>query len=308
MPLFFFLSGIFFNPQKTFKITCMEKCDSLLKPYFVTLLPIGIALATFSNEDLGVYSLKMLYGNGSTIRWTPLWFLPHLFAVILFSWGLTNLLNTNQAPRAVKAGLLAVLFLVGVGTISSFWGIDFLIFGNMHVLPGLPFSSDVVLVTTFYFLLGHFSSARVRTFKPTVPMFGLVVLLFAVCHYFFDQTIDLNLRRFDGFIIPTIESLCGIYLVLALSYCAQLNTASSRGLSVLGVSSLFTLIFHSFIQIRAYGLALRYFGEGSTLAVLFAFFVGSFTPVLIWYGIRKSDILALFYMPIKSNKMLHRDR
>ena len=37
MPLFFFLSGIFFNEAIHFRDLVLSKTDSLLKPYFLTL-------------------------------------------------------------------------------------------------------------------------------------------------------------------------------------------------------------------------------------------------------------------------------
>jgi fucose 4-O-acetylase-like acetyltransferase len=41
LPLFFFLSGIFFNPTEPFKRILIKRADSLLKPYYVTLLMLG---------------------------------------------------------------------------------------------------------------------------------------------------------------------------------------------------------------------------------------------------------------------------
>ena len=72
MPLFFFLSGIFFNEAIALRDLMLSKTDSLLKPYFVTLgalLFIDIMLGReFIPELKGI-----LYGNGETIRWVTLW-------------------------------------------------------------------------------------------------------------------------------------------------------------------------------------------------------------------------------------------
>ena len=40
MPLFFFLSGVFFNSNSTLVYFIFKKSDALLKPYFVTLIII----------------------------------------------------------------------------------------------------------------------------------------------------------------------------------------------------------------------------------------------------------------------------
>src|SRR5215475_5458676 len=90
MPLFFFLSGIFFNEAIHFGDLVLSKTDSLLKPYFVTLgafLLVDIILGRQFIPGLE----GILYGNGVTIRWVapwagPLYFLTHLWVLFIFSY------------------------------------------------------------------------------------------------------------------------------------------------------------------------------------------------------------------------------
>ena len=53
MPLFFFLSGVFLNPDKGWGDTVREKTDALLKPYVMTLLPLILFVALFKGAPLG---------------------------------------------------------------------------------------------------------------------------------------------------------------------------------------------------------------------------------------------------------------
>lgn len=308
MPLFFFLSGLFFNPKKSFKKIFTEKFDSLLKPYFVTLLSIGIVNAIFRNDNFIYYTLKMLYGNGSTIKWVSLWFLTHLFIVIIFSWFLIKILGEKLKTIQSKIIFLISLLLLGIETINYFWQFKVNLFGNTYILPGLPFSFDIVLITTFYYLLGHFSSQYILTFKPLFSALLVSIFLFISCHYAFNKTIDLNLRIFDGFVIPTVESLCGIYIVLALSHYVQRNRVAAEVLSALGVSSLFILIFHPFFQAKTLIFASGFIGEKNTFTLLFAFLSGSFLPALMYYLLKKNDYLSIFYMPLKTNQTFNRTR
>jgi fucose 4-O-acetylase-like acetyltransferase len=48
MPLFFFLSGYFFNPQTPFWALVKKRFNTILKPYLVTIVLIYIASLSFT--------------------------------------------------------------------------------------------------------------------------------------------------------------------------------------------------------------------------------------------------------------------
>ncbi|MGB7415939.1 MAG: acyltransferase family protein, partial [Thermosynechococcaceae cyanobacterium] len=64
MPLFFFLSGIFFNPSRSLLDTTATKIDTLLRPYFVTLTLIGISDLLLEGGSFPKYMSGVLYGTG----------------------------------------------------------------------------------------------------------------------------------------------------------------------------------------------------------------------------------------------------
>lgn len=302
MPLFFFLSGIFFKPNESFSDTLKSKADSLLKPYFTTLLLIGIAYALLKNESLISYLIKMLYGNGSTIKWIPLWFLTHLFAVIAFSWVVNKLVAQSLKGIGSRLSFLVLMLATGVLLIQSFWQLEIAFLSNTVILPGLPFSLDIVLITSSYFLLGHYLSESVLNFKPKLILLLANVALFVLCHYFFDRSMNLNARVFNGYAIATIQSLSAIYIILSISYYAQLNSGTGKVLSALGVSSIFILIFHDIIQSKTYTFAATIFGEKNILPISFSFLSGVLVPMLIMVIIKRFDYLSFLYMPMKSKK------
>jgi fucose 4-O-acetylase-like acetyltransferase len=81
MPLFFILSGVFFSWNLKSSDFLIKKFNTVLKPYaLVSFALLGIT-ALKSPEILGTQLIGILYGNGETIRCTPMWFLTHLFIV-----------------------------------------------------------------------------------------------------------------------------------------------------------------------------------------------------------------------------------
>jgi fucose 4-O-acetylase-like acetyltransferase len=87
MPMFFFMSGLFFKPDAPFRTFLWHRFGRVLKPFFTILILIYFASLSFSKISLVTASrrlLKAMYGSGYHIDWVQLWFLPHLFAVSLF--------------------------------------------------------------------------------------------------------------------------------------------------------------------------------------------------------------------------------
>jgi fucose 4-O-acetylase-like acetyltransferase len=102
-------------------------------------------------------------------------------------------------------------------------------------------------------------------------VFVCVLLVFSVCHYFFNSTINLNQRVYDGYLIPTIEALSGIYIVLSLSYIFQFANVTSRIFSYIGSLSLFVFIFHFWIQGKALDVISDHFGKVNISIALFSY-------------------------------------
>ena len=90
LPLFLFLSGVFLDWRVEWLEFFYSKAESLVKPYFVVLLfalSIKYVLSYLKGEAEGEWLdvVKIAYGTGSVIPWSPLWFLPNLFLASVFS-------------------------------------------------------------------------------------------------------------------------------------------------------------------------------------------------------------------------------
>ena len=54
IPLFFFLSGMFFRPERTFRETFTRRFNTLMKPYLFALFMIYLGEAAFANMTFPV--------------------------------------------------------------------------------------------------------------------------------------------------------------------------------------------------------------------------------------------------------------
>jgi fucose 4-O-acetylase-like acetyltransferase len=118
IPLFFFLSGVFLKETGSLPSFLKSRANSLLKPYFVVLCGLGLAQIVAGKGSL-FYFVGLLYSTGSTIAWTPLWFLPYLFIVIIFSWLTVKIFTNNLLNQKIIALLPGLFLLSGVLTIPQ---------------------------------------------------------------------------------------------------------------------------------------------------------------------------------------------
>lgn len=310
MPLFFLLSGVFFGWIASPKDFLMKKSEALLKPYF-SLLLILLFFSLFLGDNASDWQLKgILYGNGYTIKrpWIPLWFLTHLFTVYVFSYVLFR--YTNLYKLSIGIPILLLLFMViGSTWIDYFWYREVHLFSRTIKLPGLPFSLDIVLITSCYFILGRLIKNSLIKFRPTLLLFSLSLSAFLIISQLTSAHIDLNERVYDSPVFATLAALCGIYIVLSLSHIISKSYWLSFIPLRLGQASLYILIFHSFIMSEAFSYlsSLSFISESYFICLAFITFgLGIFIPLIIKWFVEKNSFLSLFFLPLKSNKFLQR--
>src|SRR6266542_249866 len=157
MPMFFFMSGMFFKPNVPFWSFLRNRFNRVLKPFLAILLLNYFESISFSKVSLVMASkrlLKAMYANGHYLDWVQLWFLPHLFAVSIFAYFFFKVVRgIHSVP--LRWSILIVLYIVGVLTINLFWPFEFSLLGRSFTLYGLPFSIDLVLVSSFFFIVGY---------------------------------------------------------------------------------------------------------------------------------------------------------
>ncbi len=306
MPLFFFLSGVFFSWSLPPKKYILNKSESLLKPYFAVLLILLLIDFILIGDDLLWQFKGILYGNGDTIEWTPLWFLTHLFLVYLTVYFSFRFLRFESASMVFKCILLLIIMFVGSSYIDYFWYRDLEMFGRIVSIPGLPFSLDLILITSVYFTCGYLLKSKLIVFSPNIYLVILFLIVFLYVCIFTDSHINFNIRIYENPLFATLGAVSGIYIIISMSSMI----AKSKVLSViplrLGEASLYILIFHSYIQNTFYS----YFSvnfvevEGLLLVAIISCVLSITLPLIIKWFVLRNDFLALVFIPFKSNKLL----
>jgi len=288
MPLFFFLSGLFFKPELGFLDLLKRRFDSILKPYLFTLFLVYF-VSVFYDKALGLTTavtrmIKALYGNSYYLElyWSQLWFLPALFAVSLFAWGFYAIFKRLPAWMTLIGLLLT--WLVGLLTINWFMPFKLTLLGSNLELNGLPFSLDLVLVCGFFFLLGREVYVRLplEVFSPAWVLIGSAGVLVGL-NLIFPAMLNLNTREYEAPVVNTLEALAGIIFVLSLSQWIEKGGGwISRAGQFYGKISLVVLIFHFAVQLHL-GRKLASMLGDSLYGYLLAFPFAVLIPVLVYF-------------------------
>jgi fucose 4-O-acetylase-like acetyltransferase len=305
IPLFFFLSGYFINTALPFFDYFKKRFHSVLKPYLFTIFLIYFASVSF--EKMGFQTavgriIKSLYGTGYYIDWVALWFLPHLFVVSLYAF-LFIVLVSRLRNRWITWGILLLTVVVSTLFFRLFYPFTISVLGKSYELYGLPFSLDLVILTSFFFLLGNEVRLAVseRSFDNILLLIGsgIGLILFNV---FFPYRVDIAIRVYESLLVNTAEAILGILFVLALSRQIELHGQRLGSLfKYLGNISLIILLFHVPIQ-AFWSEKVMAVIHNLPFAILVGFIMGVVGPILIyeifirfnpmasyWFG-RKADV------------------
>jgi len=246
VPMFFLLSGLFFNAEVNFKQFTIKKIDTLLKPYFVVLISLGVMIHFRQGFDgFFNYVFGVVYGVGSSIPWTPMWFIPHLFILNLIAWLVVRLISARQG------GSLSLLDLV----FSCLFGYLFFLVVELYFLEpvkvsigylGLPFSFDYIFLSLFYFFVGLVFKKEILNFRFIIFYFLVSIFVVVAEYYLFRGAMDFNMRRFDSFFSVCASSFAGIYLIFSVSIFLSKFIFMKSMLLYVGKISLFILMFHVF--------------------------------------------------------------
>lgn len=307
MPLFFFISGVFFKPDLSFKNTFFSKASSLLKPYtviIIALILVDLIRGKITGRLFNVYDalIKGLYSSTFTLDWVQLWFLSHLFTIFLFSWLLYRLVLKHLNSRNAQLLTILGLFYIGIQIINVFWvkyfdpfGINTMLYGkNPHFL-GLPFNIDILLVTAPIFLAGFLFSREILAFKFNHFLFWSSLLLFTFLHYEFDYTMALHDRQYDQFFVTTCQMVTGIYLVFGSAALIAKVSMVSKILAYLGNASLFILIFHFYIQHIFIGVFQYHFPQYNYQIALIGFVISITYSIVIYNIVIKYPTLKILF-------------
>lgn len=305
MPLFFFLSGTFFNSSKTFFTVLGEKTDQLLKPYFVTLLLFLLVSLLQGDQQIHSRFVGIVYGIGYSIGfpWIPLWYLTHLWLLFLVSWLVLRFTKFQDLEPKLRFALIVLVLLLGLKSLVWIQNTELSIAGTAIRVKGLPFSVDIILISSAFFLLGASLRQQVLNFEPKTTILVLCMLIMVMASIHFSPRLDLNRRLVQQVLVTSVTTFSGLYLALSVAYLINRYHVISKVFSSLGEMSLFVLLFHMIIYtyisefLKSYGLG----GLGAAAALVLCLFL----CIVIGWTVRRSRHLSLLYYPLKGNPLLN---
>ncbi len=213
MALFFFLSGIFFNPERSFKTLFKKRFNGLIKPLiFAILLIYGISVffGKMSFATAGGRLLKSLYMTGPYLNWVQLWFLPILFLINIYAYffyKFTKPISKNW----IRWIILFITLWIGTLLLPYTWPLEIELLGKSLTLHGAPASLDLVLVAGFYFIFARelYRAIPQEFFESKITFFASAIILFTMV-FTLDIPVDFNIRLYTSLFLNTIEAIAGI--------------------------------------------------------------------------------------------------
>ena len=240
MPLFFFISGLFFNNSKypTLASFAKKRIQTLLKPYVIFSL-IVFLWAYLMNSKFLHFQFSELYLGWNGLA---LWFIPTLFATeILF----------YLIRKKIDSQFLTALILL----LSSTLGYLCYLY-EFH----LPFKLEVVFTAILFyglgFLFGKDINIVVGQLKSTFLL--LLIAVISVAHF---VIATLNSPQLDmasntlGYPVPTfIAAALGIILLFSISIVVfklgkNAYSIFQKSISFIGKNTFVILAFHQIVGV-----------------------------------------------------------
>ena len=246
MPLFFYISGIFFRANKSIQELTNKKLKALILPYFAYLLIfnskaiIGFSincLKGISNEKLKFYGehfLDQLYGGSRlTGDLSVFWFIPCLF--------FTQIIYAFVARQNVSIRVL---------TISVFYGLAIV---NQFIFPeySLPLALNISLFAIVFFHLGYLIKDKLLDHKVYNILMLLVILSASYRLFSGEYGISLNMKEVNyGYpVLSIFTALSFINLTFVIARKMQnSNFITNRIFVLLGNASMTIMFVHQFIK------------------------------------------------------------
>lgn len=301
LPLFFFLSGVFFKPEQPFWQTAIHRADALLKPFFFTMLAYVVIRDLLRHQPLLADIGGVLYASVDTIPWQALWFLPHFWLATLYAWAFIRVVNLLHLPLPISCALVALQLLLGILCLDWFWQIPVSFGGHEWLLPGLPFSLEIVPISSTFFIYGYLLRGQLREHHSSFWTLLLSALIFAALFLYSHATQDLAQRRYDHWFWSSAMSVCGVYICWALSGLLMQISWLRRPINYIGQSTLILLIFHGEIQHKTFNL-MEFLGLPAIAAASVALVAAVLGPLLIGEIIKRVTVLRWLYHPFLRKK------
>ena len=273
MPWFFYKSGIFFNPQKTFKEIVSAGFKRLLIP-FISFFLMGLLcwmVHLFFTSGLSVTAavvnpMKELLLYGSCNGNLALWFLLTLFFVRILYW------IVSKVPCS---SVVQIVVLFGLVVLCSNFG------------PHKPYYVGNTFLGLFFFSLGR------ATFSPLQGEGGKRNLLIAVSGFVWLSVVLFDWTRgdartnagrlYEGWLLASVAG------ILAVNFLGAKKNRKLGILSKIGRSSMVYFVVHwpLIILIKAFLVDLLGWENHLKVLCVMIFFLLISLPLISWFVNRK---------------------
>lgn len=234
LQLFFFVGGYFFKPS-SISNAFKHGAKRLLIPYLIGGIAISIILSCLFliNNDFNLWSrLSPLFTGGGAFLDNPngfmIWFLTALFVCTL----IYTIIN-----KFAKSHIYSTLIVIAITTIGYY----------MSIYCGqlIPFLIPQACVGIIFFHSGYLY----RAYNSIIPkshaiIWWSIAIIFAVILYNIG-TCDIYTCQYKLFPLYVIGSLCGIFIIMQLSYyCCILTPKTANILAQLGSMTILIYLVH----------------------------------------------------------------
>lgn len=274
MPLFFFLSGLFFLKSLDkfgSKYLIFNKIDTIIYPYILWSLLQGGIESILSNYTNGTASA----GNVLSLIWQPraqFWFLYVLFLVLVIC-----SIAYSTKRKEINFTLLPLSILLNISS-QNFWVFDLI-------------STNLV-----YFVLGIIFTSYIKTEYFSGPKVLAGTFLFFVLSQWIFHT-ELSLKYTDRGIFSLIVAVISILFITSLSI--NLSKKSISLLKILGSASMAIYLLHIIAGSGTRILLKRIFQlESPFLHLILGCIFAIIIPLLVVKIFEKYKIKYLFSAPI----------
>lgn len=279
MPLFFFLSGLFFYGSVTKRggrQFLLNKVDTILYPYIIWSLIQGfieVSASSYTNNSINISDVVALL-------WAPraqFWFLYALFFIFVLS----VILNTVFKKYFLFSIIVFAL-------LSYFLVIEF----------KLPNIINIIFMNIIFFCFGiyfYLSGGLDKLGSLTCTI--ILLIAFVSAQYLFH--VVLNLYHYDRGILSLLLAFISIAFVISLSITINEMFAKTGILTLLGSVSLVIFLLHVIVASGIRIVLQKIFGIDSfTLHLIVGTLFGLWIPVLIAQKTEHNNLMYLFHAPI----------
>lgn len=312
MPLFFFISGYFYNEKYSPKILIKKRIKSLYLPFikyeiiFLVFHNIFYKLNLYnlqSSSPVSKYSLNDILINlihiglfdGTEMLLSPFWFLACLFIVTIIFCMILNITNKLKLKEIVTA--LIVIILLMLGELLTKMNI------NIVVSPFCKEIFNVSLVALFFFYIGFiYKKCELKiAISSKIAFIAFIILCISAKMNF---KVDMRINYYSNFLVFVVDAILGIYFMLTLIKKLDklkfefifLKYAGKNTITIMALQLICFKII-SIIQVKLYNLpinSLSGFGNiyNKNLWWIAYTIIGVILPCIIKYAY---DMLKKFY-------------